>query len=114
MFLPGHYRMLCTVQRAIWLFQEEPQRKPPKDFKLLTLCRYFDVRLTEAEAHDALNDVRATVELYKAMTGLGKEASATVGTKSRRLPVETPQPRNGWGRAPQAQRQAVDRRFANS
>jgi DNA polymerase III epsilon subunit-like protein len=23
LFFPGHYRMLCTVQRAIWLFQED-------------------------------------------------------------------------------------------
>ncbi len=68
LFLPGHYRMLCTVQRAIWFFQEEPTRKPPVDFKLGTLCRYFGVRLTAAEAHDALNDVRATVKLYRAMT----------------------------------------------
>lgn len=72
LFLPGHYRMLCTLQRAIWLFQEEPTRRPPADFKLGTLCRYFGVRLTVAEAHDALNDVRATVKLYRAMTQPGR------------------------------------------
>jgi len=68
LFLPGHYRMLCTVQRAIWHFQESPNQKPPANFKLLTLCRYFGVRFDERDAHDALNDARATVALYRAMT----------------------------------------------
>lgn len=68
LFLPGHYRMLCTVQRAIWFFQESPEKKPPANFKLLTLCHYFGVRFDEQDAHDALNDVRATVALYRAMT----------------------------------------------
>lgn len=68
LFLPGHYRMLCTVQRAIWHFQESPTQKLPPNFKLLTLCRFFGVPFRESDAHDALNDVRATVALYRAMT----------------------------------------------
>lgn len=67
LFFPGHFRMLCTVQRAIWLFQEDTSLTPPDDFKLATLCQYFGVRLRPEEAHDALNDVRATVKLYRAM-----------------------------------------------
>src|SRR5262245_38554307 len=31
-FFPGDYRMLCTVQRALWLFYEHPQLRPPTDF----------------------------------------------------------------------------------
>jgi len=76
LFFPGHYRMLCTVQRAVWLFQEDLSLTPPDDFKLGTLCQYFGVRLTEAEAHDALNDVRATAELYRAMLAGTQRRSA--------------------------------------
>ncbi|MCI0459682.1 MAG: 3'-5' exonuclease [Gemmataceae bacterium] len=67
LFLPGHYRVLCTLQRAVWLFHEDKSLTPPADFKLGTLCQYFGVRLRPEEAHDALADVRATVELYRAM-----------------------------------------------
>ncbi len=79
LFFPGHFRMLCTVQRAVWLFQENLTLTPPDDFKLGTLCQYFGVRLTEDEAHDALNDVRATVNLYRAMlNGTPKRATSQV------------------------------------
>lgn len=67
LFFPGHYRMLCTVQRAAWLFQEDTTLTPPADFNLATLCQYFGARLRPEEAHDALHDVRATVKLYRAM-----------------------------------------------
>lgn len=67
LFLPGHLRVLCTVQRAVWLFHEDKSLTPPTDFKLGTLCQYFDVPLRPEDAHDALNDVRATVALYRAM-----------------------------------------------
>ena len=66
-FFPGSYRMLCTVQRALWLFQEDKALTPPPDFKLITLCHYFGVPLRAADAHDALHDVRATAALYRAM-----------------------------------------------
>jgi DNA polymerase III epsilon subunit-like protein len=67
MFFPGHFRVLCTVQRAVWLFHEDKSLTPPRDFKLGTLCEYFGVPLRPEEAHDALVDVRATVALYRAM-----------------------------------------------
>lgn len=68
-FFPGHFRMLCTVQRAVWLFHEDKSLTPPTDFKLGTLCEYFGVPLRPEDAHDALADVRATVDLYRAMVG---------------------------------------------
>lgn len=68
MFFPGHFRMFCTLQRALWLFHEDKSLRPPQDFQLTTLCEYFDVRLRPDEAHDALADVRATAELYRVMT----------------------------------------------
>lgn len=66
-FYPGDFRMLCTVQRAIWFFHEHKLLTPPADYKLVTLCRYFGVPLRDEDAHDALHDVRATVALYRAI-----------------------------------------------
>lgn len=70
-FYPGDFRMLCTVQRAIWYFHEHKALVPPSDYKLTTLCRYFGVPLRDEDAHDALNDVRATVSLYRAIRKRG-------------------------------------------
>ena len=66
-FCPARYMTLCTKQKAMWLFEEDRSLTPPENLKLGTLCQYFGVRLSDDEAHDALNDVRATVLLYKAM-----------------------------------------------
>lgn len=66
-FCPARYLVLCTKQRAMWLFDEDKSLTPPADFKLGTLCEYFGVKLREEDAHDAFHDVRATVELYRAM-----------------------------------------------
>lgn len=66
-FCPARYMSLCTKQKALWLFEEDKSLTPPSDFKLGTLCQYFNVRLRKEDAHDALVDVRATVELYRAM-----------------------------------------------
>lgn len=64
-FMPAAYRVFCTLQRAMWLFHEDRSLTPPNDFKLLTLCQYFGVPLAAHDAHDALNDVRATLALYR-------------------------------------------------
>jgi len=66
-FLPARRQVLCTMQRAIWYFTERPLVTPPKDFKLATLCRHFQVDFQAASAHDALADVSATVGLYRAL-----------------------------------------------
>jgi DNA polymerase III epsilon subunit-like protein len=66
-FCPARYMTLCTKQKALWLFEEDKSLTPPTDFKLGTLCQYFGVCLRKNEAHDALVDVRATVDLYRAM-----------------------------------------------
>jgi DNA polymerase III epsilon subunit-like protein len=68
-YLPARRQVLCTMQRAIWHFSENPTLLPPKDFKLATLCEYFDVPFHAAAAHEALADVTATVILYRAMHG---------------------------------------------
>jgi DNA polymerase III epsilon subunit-like protein len=67
LFFPGSYRLFCTMQRAMWMFHEDRTLTPPSDFKLGTLCEYFGALLPADQAHDALADVRATVELYRLM-----------------------------------------------
>ncbi len=112
-FFPGDYRMLCTVQRALWLFHEHPNLRPPADFKLGTLCGYFGVTLNPDETHTALADVRATVELYRRMTllataescnrmgrqPLGNSLSARVACVAKRKQVACRSRRNRGGKA---------------
>ena len=76
LFLPASPRVLCTVQRAMWSFHENKSLTPPNDYKLGTLCEYFGVRLPADEAHDALNDVRATVALYRELTKVRQAAAS--------------------------------------
>ena len=66
-FFPASYRYQCTLQRAYWLFAENPELPLPDDFRLLTLCRYFDVPFNASESHEALADVRAMAAMYRAM-----------------------------------------------
>lgn len=76
LFLPASYRVFCTLHRAMWLFHEDRLLSPPDDFKLGTLCQYFSIRFPASESHDALVDVRATVELYRRMTMLAAARTA--------------------------------------
>lgn len=66
-FLPASRRMLCTMQRAIWLSHEDKSLTPPNNFKLPRLCQYFGIPFAMESAHEALFDIRTTVELYRAM-----------------------------------------------
>jgi DNA polymerase III epsilon subunit-like protein len=84
LFLPGHFRVLCTVQRAAWLFREAPHLEPPNDYKLGTLCRHFGITYRAEDAHDALNDARAAVELYREMRAvIRRSAPARSGRAGR-------------------------------
>ncbi len=76
LFFPASYRVFCTLHRAMWYFHEDSSLPPPADFKLGTLCRHFRVPFDESRAHDALTDVRATVELYRHMTMLSAASVA--------------------------------------
>jgi len=73
-FCPARYLVLCTKQRALWLFDEDKSLTPPTNFKLGTLCQYFGVTLSRENAHDAFYDVRATAELYRAMKNSGRQS----------------------------------------
>jgi DNA polymerase III epsilon subunit-like protein len=69
-FLPADPRVRCTAQRAMWYFDERGLL-PPEDYKLATLCRYFQIDV--AGAHDALTDVRLAAKLAQAMAPRGKQ-----------------------------------------
>lgn len=64
-FMPAAFRTLCTYQKALHHFQDRPHLPKPENFKLEGLCKYFGIPLTDA--HDALADCRATVELYRTL-----------------------------------------------
>lgn len=64
-FLPADPRVLDTMQRAMWWFQERGTR--PESLKLESLCNYFEIPMASGEAHDALADVRLTVQLARAL-----------------------------------------------
>ncbi len=66
LFLPADPRVRCTLQRAIWYF-EESGSPAPCNYKLESLCKHFGIEIPESGAHDALTDVRLTVQLAKAM-----------------------------------------------
>lgn len=79
LYLPASHIWLCTVQRALWHFSEQPQATRPRDMKLATLCHYFGVPFHAAQAHEALADVTATLGLYQAL----RQASANSLSPSR-------------------------------
>jgi DNA polymerase III epsilon subunit-like protein len=60
-FLSASYRVLDTLHRAAWHFQENPPG--PDSLKLQTLAEYFGVESTKA--HDGLEDVRTTIAVYR-------------------------------------------------
>ena len=62
-FFPAEYWGLDTIALYRWLVAMHPDRKIPENFQLGTLAEHFDVKLKTA--HDAMSDVRATVELIK-------------------------------------------------
>jgi len=89
-YLPARYLVLCTLQRAMWFFQEHRDEPPPTDFKLATLCHHFGVPFHASSAHDALGDVTATVGLYRALANPrqsihSRGAEAQVATRGRSL-----------------------------
>lgn len=64
-FMPAAFRTLCTYQRALHHFHENPHIGKPENFKLEGLCKFFGIPLDNA--HDAMADCRATIALYKAI-----------------------------------------------
>lgn len=66
-YLPAKRLVLCTMQLAMWQCLGMGQ-DAPKSYKLQDLCEHFGVPFHAANAHDALGDVMATVELFRAIS----------------------------------------------
>lgn len=62
-FLGADPRIRCTLQKALWWFDE--RGVAPKNFQLATLCEHFGIPVHET--HDALADVGLTIKLSNAM-----------------------------------------------
>lgn len=69
-YLPARRQLLCTLQLAMWHVAISGG-KPPTNFQLATLCAHLGVPFHAAKAHDALGDVTATVQLYRALVPRG-------------------------------------------
>ena len=67
-FLPADRLAICTLQTALVYFDQVQEVTPPKNFRLGTLCEYFDIPFSTNQAHDASYDSLKTAELYHAMT----------------------------------------------
>jgi DNA polymerase III epsilon subunit-like protein len=66
LYLPAKRLLLCTMQLAMWQFWTTGSISPAS-FKLQDLCQHFGVPFHAAKAHDALGDVTATLQLFRAM-----------------------------------------------
>lgn len=65
-YLPARRQVLCTLQLALWHFTLTGQ-EPPASFRLAALCAHFGIAFHAASAHEALADVSATVQLFRAL-----------------------------------------------
>jgi len=65
-FIPASYLVLDTVQLSLWASLLRPTYKPPAH-NLGALCEHLDVELLRA--HDALEDVYATIGVAKQLLG---------------------------------------------
>lgn len=75
-YLPAHRLVLCTMQLAMW--RADATGEAPDNFQLATLCRHYGVPFHAASAHDALGDVSATVQLYRAIATIDERASVGI------------------------------------
>lgn len=56
---------ICIMKECAWLLRD--QRNVVPNFKLASLCKFAKIEFDEDAAHDAMYDIRKTVELYKAI-----------------------------------------------
>ena len=57
------------MQLAMWHYLSQSEAVPA-NFQLAILCAHFDIPFHVASAHDALEDVSVTVELFQALAFL--------------------------------------------
>lgn len=61
LFMPASYRILDTMQRAMWHFHESGIEL--ESYGLESLCGHFGINIEGN--HDALVDTRATIAVYR-------------------------------------------------
>lgn len=80
-YLPARRLVLCTMQLAMW--RAHATGEEPDNFQLATLCRHYGVPFHAANAHDALGDVAATVQLYRAIATIdGRTSVGLAGSRA--------------------------------
>lgn len=72
-FLPASYQVLDVLQRAKWHFLE--MGVTLESLRLSAVAEHFGIKVEQA--HDALEDVRTTIAVYKAMFGDGMPVKCT-------------------------------------
>jgi DNA polymerase III epsilon subunit-like protein len=65
-FLPAHRMVYCALQKSMWWFLEKGI--PLSNYKLQTVAAHFDIK--SDNAHDALSDVRTTLQVLKELNGV--------------------------------------------
>lgn len=78
LFFPAMMRTLCTEQKARWVFEDNPDLQPPKDYKLGTLIEHLS--LPSQPNHTALADTLATVDLARELAEFTRITIATEET----------------------------------
>jgi DNA polymerase III epsilon subunit-like protein len=66
LFCPIDFQALDVLQLALW--SGYLKNSHPVNYKLGTVCEYSGVEFPEDKQHDAMVDIRATVELVKRLT----------------------------------------------
>ena len=64
-----------TMQKAIWLFEDNPSIQPPDDYTLKTLAEHL--QLDHKPTHRALSDCLATVDLARSLAEFYRQAPTT-------------------------------------
>jgi len=72
-FFPCEYLVRDVLQRALFYFDEHPERPKPENFKLGTVCTYFG--LVVDGAHDALADARLSAALARVLSAQSEKAA---------------------------------------
>ena len=63
LYLPADWHTICTYQKALDFFHQNPDLPRPQNFQLGTLCHYFYIPFSVNQSHDALYDCQPVAAL---------------------------------------------------
>ncbi|BBO34280.1 exonuclease domain-containing protein [Lacipirellula parvula] len=78
LYLPARRQILCTLQMSLW-HCALANADSPTNYRLATLCQFFGIPFHAAEAHEALADALATVQLFQAIRSRSRQSNNQVG-----------------------------------